>query len=642
MKCKYLIFIILLLSSVVAAQVENYNDVQTLSINLIIQQSITVNYKTSSATLQSVTASIIFIPIEDTRQKIINLNTQTTPEGKVKQDPQQVTINWENTKDQSLSYKIQATVQTKNSFPKIKQKMHFPLDQLDQDVNKYTQPTEFIDLTPEIEAKAREIIGQDDDLFSVVFKLADWTQNNINYDLSTLTAEAVQKSSWVLSHKEGVCDEMTNLFISMLRSVGIPAKFISGMVYSNVGFTWGLHGWAEVYFPNVGWLPFDVTFQQYGWLDPSHMKLKENVDSGAPSSQYEWKGNDVDLKVGKLDIQAQVKESQGKIQSPITITAAPVRKDVGFGSFVPLQVNIENPNDFYVAPTIYVRKATPLTEKNAKAILLPPHTDNILYWIMQVPADLDKKFVYTSSLEVQSGFNDIAKTELKYADNFPFFSKEEAEKIVKKAQHENKQEISVELSCIPNQKVYYSNETAVIACTITNGQRNAKLTACIYERCTSFALNPGEAKEVDYKLQLAQTTRVPLVVSNELGFKTLFFPVTVIKIPDVYISDVSPTTIDYSTPAEITMYINAETKVYNLKINTLSNILPIGDFEGQKKMVISTDGRSMLQGLRLIITYTDEKGKTYNKAEAIAVKVENIPFYVKIVMSVINFFKNLF
>ena len=83
-------------------------------------------------------------------------------------------------------------------------------------------------------------------MYVVTFKVAKWIQENVKYDLSTLTADVVQKSSWVLSNKEGVCDEITNLFISMLRVVGIPARFVSGTVYSNVINNWGGHGWGDI------------------------------------------------------------------------------------------------------------------------------------------------------------------------------------------------------------------------------------------------------------------------------------------------------------------------------------------------------------------------------------------------------------
>ena len=71
-----------------------------------------------------------------------------------------------------------------------------------------------------------------------------------------------EPATWVYDNRQGVCDELTGLFISMLRELGIPARFVSGVSYTNLpefAKPWGGHGWAEVWFPDVGWVPFDVT-----------------------------------------------------------------------------------------------------------------------------------------------------------------------------------------------------------------------------------------------------------------------------------------------------------------------------------------------------------------------------------------------
>ena len=44
-------------------------------------------------------------------------------------------------------------------------------------------------------------------MYSGVFNIAEFVRSNIKYDLNTITAKAVQKSSWVYFNKKGVCDE---------------------------------------------------------------------------------------------------------------------------------------------------------------------------------------------------------------------------------------------------------------------------------------------------------------------------------------------------------------------------------------------------------------------------------------------------
>ena len=210
-------------------------------------------------------------------------------------------------------------------------------------------------------------------------------QKNIKYDLSTLTADVVQKSSWVLENKEGVCDELTNLFISMMRSLGVPARYVSGMAYTNTKNSWGPHAWAEVYFPDKGWVPFDITYVQYGWIDPSHIKVKASIDSGDPAVRYNWRSLDVDFKPAKLDLETSLIEKGNRIAKQLEITIKPLFDTVGPGSYVPIEIEVKNKNSFYFPATLTFLKAPELLDKNYRAILLKPKETKKFFWIAKIP-----------------------------------------------------------------------------------------------------------------------------------------------------------------------------------------------------------------------------------------------------------------
>jgi len=56
------------------------------------------------------------------------------------------------------------------------------------------------------------------------------------------------------------CGQQTLLLIALLRMNGIPARWQSGMVFSDDGSGYNnLHDWGQVYLAPYGWLPMDVT-----------------------------------------------------------------------------------------------------------------------------------------------------------------------------------------------------------------------------------------------------------------------------------------------------------------------------------------------------------------------------------------------
>ncbi len=66
----------------------------------------------------------------------------------------------------------------------------------------------------------------------------------------------------VLEHGKGVCQDFTHVYIGIARLLGIPARYVSGLVNpqdtSVVGAT-QTHAWCELLFPSVGWVALDPT-----------------------------------------------------------------------------------------------------------------------------------------------------------------------------------------------------------------------------------------------------------------------------------------------------------------------------------------------------------------------------------------------
>jgi transglutaminase-like putative cysteine protease len=65
----------------------------------------------------------------------------------------------------------------------------------------------------------------------------------------------------VLKKRSGVCQDFAHLMISCARSLGLPARYISGYLRSNAKTLGGeaSHAWCSLFCPEFGWLEFDPT-----------------------------------------------------------------------------------------------------------------------------------------------------------------------------------------------------------------------------------------------------------------------------------------------------------------------------------------------------------------------------------------------
>jgi len=72
--------------------------------------------------------------------------------------------------------------------------------------------------------------------------------------------------SLVMKERKGVCQDFAHLAIACIRSMGLPAKYVSGYIETipppGVKKLVGVdasHAWFSVYIPDSGWIDFDPT-----------------------------------------------------------------------------------------------------------------------------------------------------------------------------------------------------------------------------------------------------------------------------------------------------------------------------------------------------------------------------------------------
>lgn len=78
----------------------------------------------------------------------------------------------------------------------------------------------------------------------------------VRYRAAVTHADTTAAQAFALG--AGVCQDHAQIFIAAARSVGIPARYVSGYLLANDGDTLHeTHGWAEALTPDLGWIGFD-------------------------------------------------------------------------------------------------------------------------------------------------------------------------------------------------------------------------------------------------------------------------------------------------------------------------------------------------------------------------------------------------
>jgi transglutaminase-like putative cysteine protease len=89
-------------------------------------------------------------------------------------------------------------------------------------------------------------------------------------------ASAVDTSAaQAFANGAGVCQDHTHAFLACARSLGVPARYVSGYLYSDGSEHLSGHAWAEAWIDDA-WYSFDVTNQLA--IPERHLKLAVGLD----------------------------------------------------------------------------------------------------------------------------------------------------------------------------------------------------------------------------------------------------------------------------------------------------------------------------------------------------------------------------
>ncbi len=142
----------------------------------------------------------------------------------------------------------------------------FPLSGLPPQAKVYVKATEQVPADDsQIRSKALELTNAAENQFDAVQKILTWVVDHMHYVLVPQSYDAL----YSFQSGKGNCQNYSHLSAALMRAAGIPVRIINGITLKQpydinmensiltMKMAQGRHSWVEVYFPDLGWVPFD-------------------------------------------------------------------------------------------------------------------------------------------------------------------------------------------------------------------------------------------------------------------------------------------------------------------------------------------------------------------------------------------------
>ncbi|MEF2280224.1 transglutaminase family protein [Deinococcus sp. YIM 134068] len=98
-----------------------------------------------------------------------------------------------------------------------------------------------------------------DDLPTFLMDLTTYLRRRFTYD--TRATSVGTPLAEFATHGRGVCQDFTHAMLGVVRTLGVPARYVSGYLYSGgeMRGAEATHAWVECLLPGYGWLGYDPT-----------------------------------------------------------------------------------------------------------------------------------------------------------------------------------------------------------------------------------------------------------------------------------------------------------------------------------------------------------------------------------------------
>lgn len=152
------------------------------------------------------------------------------------------------------------------------------------DIFDYLQPTAAVPTGGPAKEWARKYFPSDATLRDAVQNLNRAIYEKFRYESGSTDNATPLATVW--KQRVGVCQDFSHVMLSVLRTAGIPARYVCGYIETDpvkpkpgaprlVGSA-ATHAWVEALTPGLRWIPLDPTNNQ--WCGPRHVAMAYGRD----------------------------------------------------------------------------------------------------------------------------------------------------------------------------------------------------------------------------------------------------------------------------------------------------------------------------------------------------------------------------
>ncbi|HEY5807581.1 MAG TPA: transglutaminase-like domain-containing protein [Povalibacter sp.] len=165
--------------------------------------------------------------------------------------------------------------------------------------------------TDDIRKFSRDVVGDEKNPYRIAQKLfaaVDRIPWAGALEYSTIT----NISDYALRAGHADCGQQTLLLMTLLRLNGIPARWQSGWIFSDVAYN-NMHDWGWLYLAPYGWVPMDVTFGRLnsgnaaldafylGSFDAYRIAFNDDYSQPFVPPKQHFRSETVDLQRGEVE-----------------------------------------------------------------------------------------------------------------------------------------------------------------------------------------------------------------------------------------------------------------------------------------------------------------------------------------------------